>query len=197
MRLREFTTIKEINDDNELTVSQRIQDYFFNKGYRYAGEGRDQLAFSSPRNTIVKVLGTGDPGREKIVRDYVEFFVQNQQNPYYPRIYNTGEFTINDETYYVYEMEYLKYISNEEEVLEYIEDLMKSLVVNGQRGVNAFRQNRPLPKSLPEEEVAGLVKATFELEQHLGGQASLDLSMIENLRRRDNGQIVIMDPYSL
>jgi glycyl-tRNA synthetase beta subunit len=197
MRLREFTTIKEINDDNELTVSQRIQDYFFNKGYRYAGEGRDQLAFSSPRNTIVKVLGTGDPGREKIVRDYVEFFVQNQQNPYYPRIYNTGEFTINDETYYVYEMEYLKYISNEEEVLEYIEDLMKSLAVNGQRGVNAFHQNRPLPKSLPEEEVAGLVKATFELEQHLGGQASLDLSMIENLRRRDNGQIVIMDPYSL
>jgi hypothetical protein len=197
MRLREFTTIKEINDDNELTVSQRIQDYFFNKGYGYAGEGRDQMAFSSPRNTIVKVLGTGEPEREKIVRDYVEFFVQNQQNPYYPRIYNTGEFTIDNETYYVYEMEYLKYISDEEEVLEYIEDLMKSLAVNGQRGVDAFRKNRSLPKSLPEEEVVGLVKATFELEQHLGGQAPLDLSMIENLRRRDNGQIVIMDPYSL
>jgi hypothetical protein len=39
--------------------------------------------------------------------------------------------------------------------------------------------------------------ATQDLEDHLGGSASLDLSMIENIRRRNNGHLVIMDPYSL
>jgi hypothetical protein len=39
--------------------------------------------------------------------------------------------------------------------------------------------------------------ATEDLIDALGGSAPLDLRNIENLRRRNNGHLVIMDPYSL
>ena len=188
--------LAELNYPDELNVSDALQQHFIRRGYQVAGEGRDQIAFESPRGTVVKVVGLGDTHREDVVRQYVKFFVANQRNPYYPRIYNTGEFPVGDETYFVYEQEYLTYISDEEEVLEYIEDLMKA-VPRGEQAIHAFQQNRPLPKSLDPGEVDGLVMATQDLEDHLGGSASLDLSMIENIRRRDNGHLVIMDPYSL
>jgi hypothetical protein len=186
--------LREINADDELTVSQHIEDYFFKRGYQFAGEGRDQMAFVSPRNTVVKVLGIGDPEREKIVKDYVAFFLRNQRNPYYPRIYNTGEFALNGETYFVYEMEYLDYVANEEATLEYLEDLMAAAA----RGyADAYQQNNPMPPELDEDEVQGLLMATEDLIDALGGHAPLDLSNIENLRRRSDGHLVIMDPFSL
>ena len=188
--------LAELNYPDELNVSDALQQYFTRRGYQVAGEGRDQIAFESPRGTVVKVLGIGEQEREDIVKRYVKFFLQHQRNPYYPRIYNTGNFTVGDETYFVYEMEYLNYIADEEEVLEYIEDLM-SAAARGPEAVRAYQQNRPLPKSLPEDEIQGLLQATYELEAAIGGQAPLDLSMIENIRRRANGHIVIMDPYSL
>jgi hypothetical protein len=188
--------VNELNYPDELTVSDALQQYFTKRGYQVAGEGRDQIAFESPRGTVVKVVGLGATHREDVVKQYVNFFVRNQRNPYYPRIYNTGEFPVGDETYFVYEQEYLTYISDEEEVLEYIEDLM-SAVPRGEQAVHAFQQNRHLPKSLDPGEIDGLVMATQDLEDHLGGAASLDLSMIENIRRRNNGHLVIMDPYSL
>jgi hypothetical protein len=195
MRAQEF--VAELNYPDELNVSDTLQQYFVQRGYQVAGEGRDQIAFESPRGTVVKVLGLGDRDREQVVRDYVAFFVRNQRNPYYPRIYNTGEFPVGDETYFVYEQEYLNFISNEEEVLEYIEDLMRA-VPRGEQAVYAFQQNRALPKSLDPGEIDGLVMATQDLEDYLGGGGgALDLSMIENIRRRSDGHLVIMDPYSL
>jgi hypothetical protein len=188
--------IAELNYPDELNVSDALQQYFVRRGYQVAGEGRDQIAFESPRGTVVKVLGIGDHEREKIVKDYVAFFIRNQRNPYYPRIYNTGDFTVGDETYFVYEQEYLNYVSDEEEVLEYIEDLMSALP-RGEQALQAFYQNRNRPQSISLEELAGLVKATYDLEKNIGGQAPLDLSMIENIRRRKDGHLVIMDPYSL
>jgi hypothetical protein len=191
------SALNEINDEDELSVSQRIQDYFIDRGYGYLGEGRDQIAFLSPRGTVVKVLGIGEDEREDIVKSYVGFFSRNQRNPHYPRIYNAGDFAVDDETYFVYEMEYLNPVSGEDQVLEYIEDLMSSLDRDGDRGVNAFRQNRALPPGLSEQEVDGLVMATQDLDDAVGGQAPLDLRSIENLGRRKDGQIVIIDPYSL
>ena len=188
--------IFELNYRGELRITKALQDYFIKRGYSIAGEGRDQIAFESPRGTIVKVLGLGDPERENIVKNYVKFFLENQNNPYYPKIYSTGDFTVRNKTYFVYEMEYLEYVSSEEEVLEYIEDLMEALP-RGEQALRAFQMNRPLPASLPADDVAGLVKATYELEQRIGGKAPLDLSMIENIRRRSDGHLVIMDPYSL
>jgi hypothetical protein len=188
--------LTELNYPDELNVSDALQQYFVKRGYQVAGEGRDQIAFESPRGTVVKVLGIGEQEREEVVKRYVKFFVENQNNPYYPRIYNTGNFTVGNETYFVYEQEYLNYVSNEEEVLEYIEDLMSALP-RGKQALQAFYQNRNRPQSISPEELAGLVKATYDLEKNIGGQAPLDLSMIENIRRRANGHLVIMDPYSL
>ena len=197
LRRLQSTQLNEINDEDELSVSQRIQDYFVNRGYEYLGEGRDQIAFLSPRDTVVKVLGIGENEREDIVKSYVGFFSRNQRNPHYPRIYNAGNFTVDGETYFVYEMEYLNPVTGEGQILEYIEDLMASIGQYGDRGVDAFRQNRPLPPGLSGPEVDGLVVAAHDLEDFLGGQAPLDLRSIENLGRRKDGQIVIIDPYSL
>jgi hypothetical protein len=190
------TQLNEINDEDELTVSQRIQDYFTNRGYGYLGEGRDQIAFLSPRGTVLKVLGIGEDEREDIVKNYVGFFSRNQRNPHYPRIYNTGNFTVDGETYFVYEMEYLHSVSGEDRVLEYIEDLMSALP-RGEQALEAFYKNKKRPPELSEQEVDGLVMATQDLEDFLGGQAPLDLRSIENLGRRKDGQIVIIDPFSL
>jgi len=186
--------IWEVNYPDELTVSDRIQQYFFQRGYELAGEGRDQMAFESPRGTIVKVLGTGDPEREKVVLDYVRFFEQNQRNPFYPRIYNSGNFEVAGETYFVYEMERVNYVANEEATLDYIEKLMSA--VDREQG-EQFLQRNPVPAEMSEAEIFGLIQATEDMIQVLGGQAPLDLTAVENLGRRNNGHLVIVDPYSL
>jgi len=192
--VKKFDTLKEVNYPDELTVSDRIQEYFFKRGYELAGEGRDQMAFESPRGTIVKVLGTGDPEREKVVLDYVRFFEQNQRNPFYPRIYSSGYFDIDDERYFVYEMERVNYVANEEATLDYIEGLMRA--VDREQGEQFLQQN-PVPAEMSEAEIFGLIQATEDMIQVLGGQAPLDLSAVENLGRRNNGHLVIVDPYSL
>jgi hypothetical protein len=145
---------------------------------------------------VVKVLGIGEDEREDIVKSYVGFFSRNQRNPHYPRIYNAGDFTVDGETYFVYEMEYLNPVSGEDRVLEYIEDLMSALP-RGEQALAAFYKNKKRPPELSEQEVDGLVMATQDLEDFLGSQAPLDLRSIENLGRRKNGQIVIIDPFSL
>jgi hypothetical protein len=145
---------------------------------------------------VVKVLGIGEDEREDIVKSYVGFFSRNQRNPHYPRIYNAGDFTVDGETYFVYEMEYLNPVSGEDRVLEYIEDLMSALP-RGEQALAAFYKNKKRPPELSEEQVDGLVMATQDLEDAIGGQAPLDLRSIENLGRRKDGQIVIIDPFSL
>ena len=192
MRAQDF--ISEVNYPDELTVSDRIQNYFYQRGYDLAGEGRDQMAFESPRGTIVKVLGTGDMEREDIVKNYVRFFEKNQRNPYYPRIYNSGNFTVDGETYFVYEMERVNYVANEEATLDYIEKLMSA--VDREQG-EQFLQRNPVPAEMSEEEIYGLIQATEDMIQAIGGMAPLDLSAVENLGRRNNGHLVIVDPFSL
>ena len=186
--------IWEVNYPDELSISDQIQQYFFKRGYDLSGEGRDQMAFESPRGTIVKVLGIGEDEREQVVRRYVRFFEQNQSNPFYPRIYNSGNFTVAGETYFVYEMERVNYVANEEVTLDYIEKLMSA--VDREQG-EQFLQKNPVPAEMSEAEIFGLIQATEDMIQVLGGQAPLDLTAVENLGRRNNGHLVIVDPYSL
>jgi len=207
-RLHQHQVMTEVRSDDdadwdddddeyaELKVSKRIRKYFTDRGYGYLGEGRDQMAFLSPRGTVLKILGIGEDEREDIVKSYVGFFLRNQRNPHYPRIYNAGDFAVDGESYFVYEMEYLHPVSGEDRVLEYIEDLM-SAIPYGEKALYAFHKNKARPPELSAEQVDGLVAATQDLEDALGGQAPLDLRAIENLGRRDNGQIVIIDPFSL
>ena len=190
--------IQEINSEHELelTVSDRFINYFTQRGYEMLGEGRDQLAFLTPRGTVLKIVGHGSPQRQQMIEDYVQFFKHNQRNPHYPNIYNTNHFNYDGESYFLYETEYLEYASNEEAVLEYIEDLMSAM---HRDHPDAFRKNRPLPPGLSEQEVDGLVAATEDIVEHLivpRGYSlnSLDLGNVENIRRRQNGQLVIVDP---
>jgi hypothetical protein len=186
--------LAELNYPDELNVSDALQQYFTKRGYQVAGEGRDQIAFESPRGTVVKVLGIGEQEREDIVKRYVKFFLQHQRNPYYPRIYNSGNFTVDGETYFVYEMERVNYVANEEATLDYIEKLMSA--VDREQGEQFLQQN-PVPSEMSETEIFGLIQATEDMIQVLGGQAPLDLTAVENLGRRNNGHLVIVDPYSL
>lgn len=188
--------VNEVNYPDELTISDRIQDYFYKRGYQLAGEGRDQMAFESPRGTILKIVGIGEDEREQIVKNYVKFFANNQDDPYIPRIYSVSDFSVDGETYFLYEMEYLNYVANEEQTLDYLEGLMDA-VARGQDLAKEFMDRNPRPQELDQDDIVGLVNATLKLEKALGGQAPLDLSQIENLRRRSDGHIVIMDPYSL
>ncbi len=192
--VRKFDTLKEVNYPDELSISDQIQQYFFKRGYELAGEGRDQMAFESPRGTILKVLGIGEDEREEVVKRYVRFFEQNQRNPFYPRIYNSGDFAVDGETYFVYEMERVNYVANEEATLDYIEGLMRA--VDREQG-EAFLEKNPVPAEMSEAEIFGLIQATEDMIQVLGGQAPLDLTAVENLGRRNNGHLVIVDPYSL
>jgi hypothetical protein len=198
LNTKESVELAEVNDADELTVSEKIQDYFFSKGYKYVGEGRDQMVFKSPRNTIVKVLGIGDGDREQAVRDYVEFFQRNQHNTYYPQIYNSGEFWLGREYYFVYETEYLEYVASEEATLEYIEDLMTAME-RGRLALDAFMKNKTRPSSISEQQLAGLINATEAIIDGLVGPKGyhLDLGQIENIRRRANGQLVIVDPIGV
>lgn len=193
--------VKEVTDHaydpkwDELKVSKEIQDYFFKRGYKVAGEGREQLAFISPRNTVVKVLGIGNPEREAVVRRYVDFFQRNQNNPFYPEIYSAGEFTVAGETYFVYEMEYFpRYASVDDATLDYLEKIANAL----DRGtVRDFLAKNPMPENLTRDEIAGLIRSVRHMEKAIGGIAPLDLTNVDNLARRANGHLVIVDPYSL
>jgi hypothetical protein len=194
IELAKKQNIREVNYPDELSISDKLQQYFFRRGYELAGEGRDQMAFESPRGTILKVVGIGEDEREAVVRNYVAFFQRNQRNPFYPRIYNSGEFTVDGETYFVYEMERVNYVADEEQTLDYIEKLMSA--VDREQG-EQFLEKNPVPKELDQDEVFGLIQATEDMIQVLGGQAPLDLTAVENLGRRNNGHLVIVDPFSL
>ena len=91
-------------------------------------------------------------------------------------------------------MELLGRVSNESAVMEYLEDLMDAAA----RGyADAYQKNKPMPAGLDPDEVYGLLQATEDIMEVLGGYAPLDLRSIENLGRRSDGHIVIMDPFSL
>jgi hypothetical protein len=194
--MKAYEFVSEVNAPDELTVGEKIQNYFFDKGYRYVGDGQDQMAFKSPRGTIVKVLGTGNNDREQAVRDYVEFFQRNQRNPHFPRIYNAGEFTIDGETYFVYETEFLQRVGGSEEALEYLEDLMSAM---GRDKLVPFMNNREKPAEISDQELDGLLNATQDIIDALVGPRgyNLDLGQIENIRRRADGHLVLADPISV
>jgi hypothetical protein len=96
----------------------------------------------------------------------------------------------------VYETEFLQYVGGSEETLEYLEDLMNAM---GRDTVVPFMSNREKPTELSDQELDGLLNATQDIIDALVGPKgyTLDLSQIENIRRRPNGQLVLADPISV
>jgi len=193
--------VSEVNvdtahDPEELTVKQTFIDYFTSKGYKMLGEGRDQIAFLTPRQTVLKILGFGDEQRERAVEDYVNFFLEHQTNPYYPKIFNTQRFEHKGDSHFIYETEYLEYVANEEDTLDWLETYMDLLARGGPEQAEQFIEEEGIPSEFTEEDVRGVTQATQEIQEKLAGYI-VDLSNIENIRRRKNGHLVIVDPISL
>lgn len=195
--------LNEINVDtaynpDELTVKQKFIDYFVNKGYQTLGEGRDQIAFLSPRNTVVKVLGLGDTAKQQAVEHYVEFFERNQRNPYYPKIYNSQRFTFEGDSYFLYETEYLQYVSNEDDTLDWLEHYL-NLLGTDPVAAQEYIETNGVPDDIGQDQLHGLTQSTEDIIEYLAGPKGymMDLSNIENIRRRDNGHLVIVDPVSI
>jgi GNAT superfamily N-acetyltransferase len=201
--VRVWEELNEVNIDtdynpDELTVKQKFIDYFTDKGYDMIGEGRDQIAFLSPRNTVLKVLGLGDTARQQAVEHYVEFFERNQRNPFYPKIYNSQRFTFDGDIYFLYETEYLNYVSNEDDTLDWLEHYLNLL---GTDPVDAqeYIETNGVPDDIGEDQLHGLTQSTEDIIEYLAGPKGymMDLSNIENIRRRSDGHLVIVDPISI
>lgn len=202
----EKTVWEELNEVNidtdynpdELTVKQKFINYFTDKGYKMIGEGRDQIAFLSPRNTVLKVLGLGDTARQQAVEHYVEFFEHNQRNPFYPKIYNSQRFIFEGDSYFLYETEYLNYVSNEDDTLDWLEHYLNLL---GTDPVDAqeYIETNGVPDDIGEDQLHGLTQSTEDIIEYLAGPKGymMDLSNIENIRRRGDGHLVIVDPISI
>jgi hypothetical protein len=185
------------HDPHELTIKQRFVDYFTSKGYEGIGEGRDQLAFESPRGTVLKVLGLGDRARQQAVEDYVEFFVQHQNNPFFPKIYNHQRFEFEGDSYFLYETEYLQYVSDQDDTTVWLEQYM--LYAKNPKGAQKYIEDMGIPDDISAEQLQGLTQATRLIIDNLAGPKGyyLDLRQIENIRRRSDGHLVIVDPISL
>lgn len=195
--------LNEVNIDidhgnDELTIKQKFLDYFSNKGYKFLGEGRDQIALLSPRDTVLKILGLGDTHRQQAVEHYVEFFERNQRNPYYPRIYNSQRFEFEGDSYFLYETEYLNYVSNEDDTLDWLERYLNHLGTDPVEAQNYIEMNG-VPEDIGEDQLYGLTQSTEDIIEYLAGPKGymMDLSNIENIRRRSDGHLVIVDPISI
>ena len=199
----QYESLNEVNIDtdynpDELTVKQKFIDYFTDKGYNMIGEGRDQIAFLSPRNTVLKVLGLGDTARQQAVEHYVEFFERNQRNPFYPKIYNSQRFTFEGDSYFLYETEYLTYVSNEDDTLDWLERYLNHLGTDPVAAQEWIETNG-VPDDIGEDQLYGLTQSTEDIIEYLAGPNGymMDLSNIENIRRRGDGHLVIVDPISI
>jgi len=198
----------EVSGFGELDVSERLQKYFVDRGYRILGEGRDQMVFHKPgQRHVIKVIGQGewDTERGDTIADYVRFFAANQGNPHFPRVSPPREIDVEDEIYTIYRQELLRDLSDDEEerLLDWIEafgDALGDQWHMGPGSVKAWLQNNPPPRSLPLPQVQGVYAAVSKLLSHYGddltGARRLDLGHAANFMQRDDGTIVVVDPIA-
>lgn len=183
--------IKEINSPGELGIDNDLIDRFTDRGWEILGEGRDQIVLGKPGSRmLLKIVGFGSLTRQATIRKYITFFRAHQRNPHFPRVGVDRTLKWKGRHYYAYTQERLQHMSGDEAVLDYLEDVMGRIT----------RDESPdydkIPAGLTEEQVDGLVMAIETMFQGGLGTDSLDLGNIYNLMQREDGQLVIVDPYS-
>ena len=156
------------------------------------GEGRDQMVFGKPGSRyVLKIVGQGSPARIDIIRNYINFYRQHQRNPHFPRVGGDRMFKWEGKTYYDYTQELLKHLPGDEAVLDYLEYAMDEMAYGEEPDFNR------IPKALSVEQIEGLMYAIDEMfGSGLGDAHSFDLSNVYNIMVRNNGQLVIVDPFS-
>lgn len=184
--------LKEVNAPGELSVPEELVQQFTNRGWSIAGEGRDQIVLSKPGNRyVLKIVGQGSGQRIDMIRRYINFYRQHQRNPHFPKVGGDRTFRWQDKTYYAYTQEQLKHLPGDEAVLDYLEYAM-SLHAQGLEPKFDL-----IPPGLKVEQVKGLIYAVDELiGAGIGDTHSFDLTNVYNIMQRDNGQLVIVDPFA-
>ena len=188
MRAQDF--IPEVNAAGELSVDPDLIKRFTDQGWQIDGEGRDQIVLSKPNsNTVLKIVGFGSLPRQAEIRRYVTFFRANQRNPHFPRVGPDRELTWKGRKYYAYTQERLLSLPGDEAVLDYLEKFIGNL------DQNTAIDERDVPDGLTYEQVDGLVQAIDRMFS-AGFMGGYDLANSSNIMQRDNGQLVIVDPFS-
>ena len=183
--------IVEINAPGELTVPDELIEKFTSRGWQIYGEGRDQIVLGKPNTRyVLKIVGQGSGTRIDQVRDIIAFYRQHQNNPYFPRVGGDRTFNLDGKQYYAYTQEMLKHLPGDEAVLDYLETTMDRL------GRGQEPDFAKIPKGLTAQDVDGLAAAVDALFAG-GGDANLfDLANVYNIMQRDNGHLVIVDPFA-
>ena len=182
----------EINSPGELAIDPDLIQRFTDRGWEIMGEGRDQMVFMKPgTNTVLKIVGQGSLPRQAEIRRYVNFFRAFQRNPHFPRVGPDRELTWKGRKYYAYTQERLRPLPGDEAVMDYLESAM------GDLGHGEEPDLARIPPGLSVEDIEGLIAAVDHMfESGLGGRYGFDLSNLANIMQRDNGQLVIVDPFS-
>ena len=190
--MRAFELVNEVNIPEELTVPEGFINRFTSAGWQIQGEGRDQIVFSKPNlNYVLKVVGQGSQLRIDTIRNYINFYRKHQRNQHFPRVGGDRLLRWEGKTYYAYAQELLRHLPGDEAVLDYLEYAMEELAYGEEPDFNR------IPKGLSVEQIEGLMYAVDELfGSGLGDPHTFDLSNTYNIMQRDNGQLVIVDPFS-
>jgi hypothetical protein len=186
------TNLQEVNSPGELSVDPDLIERFTNRGWEIDGEGRDQIVLSRPgSNSVLKIVGSGNPARQAGVRRYVNFFRAYQRNPHFPRVGADRELMWKGQKYYAYTQERLHSLPGDEAVLDYLEYAM------GELGHGEEPDYEQVPPGLTVEEIDGLAMAVDSLfASGVVSERGFDLGNVANIMQRANGQLVIVDPVS-
>lgn len=182
--------ISEINSPGELKVDQDLIERFTDRGWEIIGEGQDQIVLGKPGSRmLLKIVGYGSQSRQAAVKEYITFFRNNQRNPHFPRVGVDRTLRWKGRQYYAYTQERLSHLPGDEAVLDYLENFIGRY----DRDPNVIA--RDIPPGLTYEQIDGL---TLALDQMLGAGFSggYDLANVYNIMQRDNGQLVIVDPFA-
>ena len=182
--------LREINSPGELGIDNDLIDRFTSKGWQIAGEGRDQMVFMKPgSNTVLKVVGSGSLPRQAEIRRYVNFFRANQRNPHFPRVGPDRELDWKGRKYYAYTQERLQALPGDEAVMDYLEQFL------GHYDRDPAVIEQDIPPGLTYQQIDGLTLAIDRLFS-AGFMGGYDLGNVANIMQRENGQLVIVDPFS-
>jgi hypothetical protein len=184
--------INEINRAEDLTIPDSLVERFTNAGWQIYGEGRDQIVLGKPGSSyVLKIVGQGSQVRIDTIRNYINFYRQHQRNPHFPRVGGDRLLKWEGKTYYAYTQELLRHLSGDEAVLDYLEYAMEELSYGQEPDYDR------IPKGLTEQQIEGLMYAVDELfGSGMGDSHTFDLSNTYNIMQRQNGQLVIVDPFS-
>ena len=162
------------------SMSSKYSNVYCNPKYRY----------------VLKINKRPDIGYENYVQ-----LIHKKRNKHFPHISDRKEIMVGGEKYYAYLIEELYHISDRDRA-RYLAEIFRDYVKGRQYDMNItkiFSSVHCYPEGIPEElkNDRSLREALDMIarESILGGEFKLDLHN-ENIMEREDGTVVITDPYA-